>query len=367
MCGIAGIVRAEGGISLDADVRRMIRLQKHRGPDGEGFYVSTHAALGHWRLAILDLSAAGHQPMADPQQRYWLTFNGEIYNYLELADELRALGHQFQSRSDTEVLLASYREWGTDSLRRLRGMFAFAIWDEHERRLFAARDRLGIKPFHYCVSDAPRRFAFASELKALLDFVPPGRVHHDLAREFLAWNLLEHRPAETMLQDIHRLPAGHYLTWDAHRGVEVRRYWTLEVTADLRSSSRDRKRLIAEFRERFIESVDLHLRSDVPVGSCLSGGLDSSSIVGAVSNQLRARGAWKPMWQHTFSACFDDPSLDERTVHPRGHRGHREPEPPGLSDGRAAGRRNGHLVVAPGRTGGRLGRVRAVLRRAAGA
>src|SRR5438309_3571247 len=150
MCGIAGIAY-DGGrskVTMTA-VRRMIALQRHRGPDGEGFYDGLNISLGHCRLAIIDVSDAGKQPMSDPDGRCWITFNGEIYNYLELAEELRGLGHQFRGRSDTEVRLAAYRQWGYSCLERLRGMFAFAIWEEKNRCLFAARDRLGIKPLHY--------------------------------------------------------------------------------------------------------------------------------------------------------------------------------------------------------------------------
>ena len=312
MCGIAGIVHAGTPRDNSAAVRKMIALQRHRGPDGEGCYSSSHAALGHCRLAILDVSAAGHQPMSDPDRRYWLTFNGEIYNYIELADQLRSHGHKFRSRSDTEVLVAAYRQWGTGCLERLRGMFAFAIWDEQDQRLFAARDRLGIKPFHYVVNTDQTQLAFASELKALREVLPHWRVNVRLAREFLAWNLLDHDPAETMLRDVWRLPQGHYLTWHAHDGLKLRRYWSLDVNDALHSSERERPKLIAEFRERFAESVSLHLRSDVPVGSCLSGGLDSSAIVCAARAELQARGAWQADWQHTFSACFEEPHLDER-------------------------------------------------------
>jgi asparagine synthase (glutamine-hydrolysing) len=250
--------------------------------------------------------------MADPERRYWLTFNGEIYNYLEIANDLRHRGHRFRGHSDSEVLLAAFREWGADCVHRFRGMFAFAVWDVQERRLFAARDRLGIKPFHYWVSGDRTQMAFASELKALLDFLPDRRVNERLAREFLAWDLLDHSPAETMIEDIHRLPAGHHLTWTRDAGLQIQRYWALTVNADLTSSARDRDRWTEEFRAQFRESIALHLRSDVPVGSCLSGGLDSSAIVCAVAAELRARGTWSPGWQHTFSACVDYPELDER-------------------------------------------------------
>jgi asparagine synthase (glutamine-hydrolysing) len=209
------------------------------------------------------------------------------------------------------VLLTAYRQWGAACLERFRGMFAFAIWDEQERRLFAARDHLGIKPFHYW-TDGQGTLAFASEIKALLAFVPTKRVNRRLAQAFLAWNLLDHEAAETMFEDIRRLPPGHALTWEPDRGLSLQRYWHLEVNNAIETPPARRAALIAEFRARFEESVALHLRSDVPVGTCLSGGLDSSSIVCTVSAELRRRGVWREDWQHTFSACFDDPRLDER-------------------------------------------------------
>jgi asparagine synthase (glutamine-hydrolysing) len=312
MCGIAGLVYDQGAPDdAAAAVRRMIALQRHRGPDGAGFYDGTGVSLGHCRLAIIDLSDMGRQPMADPTGRYWITFNGEIYNYLELAAELRRRGHRFRGQSDTEVLLAAYCQWGEGCLERLRGMFAFAIWDEVERRLFAARDRLGIKPFHYW-TDGRGRLAFASELKALLAFLPQRRANQRLAGQFLAWNLLDHEAAETMVSAIRRLPPAHSLTWRPGVPIVTRRYWDFDVNDELETPPAARVALLSDFRQRFAESVSLHLRSDVPVGTCLSGGLDSSSIVCAVSAELRRRGAWREDWQHTFSACFEEPRLDER-------------------------------------------------------
>ena len=312
MCGIAGIVYKHGSREATAAaVRRMITVQRHRGPDSEGFYTTEGASLGHCRLAIIDLSDAGHQPMSDPAERYWITFNGEIYNYLELAEELRPLGYHFRGHSDTEVLLTAYREWGGACLERLRGMFAFAIWDVQEHRLFAARDRFGIKPLHYWV-DGEDTLAFASELKALLEFLPERRVNMRLAQAFLAWNLLDHEAADTMLEDIWRLPPAHALTWSPGEGTKLWCYWRLESHEALETAPAQRTALVSEFRKRFEESVALHLRSDVPVGTCLSGGLDSSSIVCVVSAELRRRGAWQEDWQHTFSACFEEPHLDER-------------------------------------------------------
>jgi len=290
----------------------MMAIQRHRGPDGGGVFSAPGVAFGHCRLAVLDLTNAGRQPMPDPQRRFWITFNGEIYNYIELRDELRRAGHEFRSSSDTEVLLAAYSEWREECVHRLRGMFAFAIWDTQERRLFAARDRLGIKPFHYWIDPDQTQLAFASEIKALLDFLPERRINVRLARDFLAWNLLDHVPAETMFEQILRLPAAHFLTWNLQGGVKLQRYWALEVSEELFTPEVERSRLISEFGEQFRETVSFHLRSDVPVGSCLSGGLDSSSIVCVVNAELKARGAWKENWQHTFSACFEEPKLDER-------------------------------------------------------
>jgi asparagine synthase (glutamine-hydrolysing) len=312
VCGIAGIVYEDGSqIHAVSGVRKMIALQRHRGPDGEGYYDHKGVSLGHCRLSIIDISNAGHQPMSDPSGRFWITFNGEIYNYLELAKELRTLGYIFQGRSDTEVLLAAYCQWQEACLDRLRGMFAFAIWDADTRSLFAARDRFGIKPFHYW-TNGQGILAFASEIKALLQFVPDRKVNIRLAREFLAWNLLDHMPSETMLADIKRLPPAHYLKY-RQTGITISRYWSLgDANEELVVSPEKRARLNTEFRDRLEESVSLHLRSDVPVGTSLSGGLDSSAIACLVSSQLKKRGMEHDGWQHAFSACFNEPELDER-------------------------------------------------------
>lgn len=311
MCGIAGLLYdGSAAASAQAAVRRMIALQRHRGPDGEGFFDSGGVSLGHCRLAIIDLTANGHQPMRDPEGRYWITFNGEIYNYRELGAELRDLGFQFHGGSDTEVLLAAFRHWGVRCLEHLRGMFAFAIWDERTECLFAARDRLGIKPFHYWSGN--NQFAFSSELKALIDFIPCRTANANLAQQFLAWNLLDHEPAETMVSGIKRLPPAHALLCRKDRALEIWRYWELTVNEDLLASPEYEHKLIQEFRPRFEEVVSLHLRSDVPVGTCLSGGLDSSAIACVVSQELHRQKIWNEELQHTFSACFEDPALDER-------------------------------------------------------
>jgi asparagine synthase (glutamine-hydrolysing) len=313
MCGIAGLVYNEGvQASAMAAVRRMVALQRHRGPDGQGFFDSIGVSLGHCRLAIIDLTNTGHQPMCDAEGRLWITFNGEIYNYRELRMELRGLGYRFRGQSDTEVLLAAYQVWGADSLEKLRGMFAFAIWDEKERVLFAARDRFGIKPFHYIIT-GNQGLAFASELKALLEFLPERLPNLRLAREFVAWDLRDHEADDTMISGVKRLPPAHTMIWQPGIGIALRRYWNLSVSDQLETPPEKKEALVAEFQRRFEETVSVHLRSDVPVGTCLSGGLDSSSIVCVASAELRRRQAWRDDWQHTFSACFEQPELDERS------------------------------------------------------
>ncbi len=312
MCGIAGLATPRMTVEeLRVSVELMNSLQRHRGPDGKGVFVEPGIALGHRRLSILDLSDAGRQPMIDPTGRYVLTFNGEIYNYLELRDELKAKGHVFQSRSDTEVLLHAVMEWGADCLSRLRGMFAFAVWDKRKKRLFAARDRFGIKPFHYLI-DPDGGLVFASEIKALLPFLDNREVDETILGWFLAWGMSEFHQERTFLRDVKKLAPAHYLLWEPGKPLECHRYWSFSVEPRFENSHAELFQDSQRFRSAFLDAVDVHLRSDVPVGTCLSGGLDSSSIVGATSYLLRKRGQWKEDWQHSFSACFDEPEIDER-------------------------------------------------------
>lgn len=311
MCGIAGILY-EGPVSPETEkqIEKMILVQAHRGPDGSGFFHAPGVSLGHSRLKIIDLSEGGHQPMADEEKKYWITYNGEIYNYVELKEELKGRGHDFGSSSDTEVLLHAYMEWGEDCLSRLRGMFAFAIWDCREEKLFGARDRFGIKPFHY-LTDALGRLIFASEIKALLPFMPRRSVNKVLAGQYIAWSMVDHNPRETLIEGINCLEPGHYFVW--RRGnLKISNYWSIEFSDELFTPEKDRKSLTEEFRSIFFQVIDQHLRSDVPVGTLLSGGLDSSSICCVVHDILHKRGSWRDGWQNTYSVCFDDPSIDER-------------------------------------------------------
>lgn len=301
MCGLFGSV----GVAPDP---ARIDIVAHRGPDGRGWEVFDSAAgpvcLGHRRLAIIDVSDAGLQPMADPSGRHHLIFNGEIYNYLELREELRALGEVFRSDSDSEVLLRAYMVWGQDCLPRLRGMFAFVIWDRREQRLFAARDRFGIKPLY--VSASSRHVAFASEIKQVLALAGvSGRMNVPRIHDFLAHGISDHT-AETMFEGVSQLRGGEWMAVDASGATPVattRRWYPVPDTA----LALDEAGAAARFRDLLSDAVRLHLRSDVPVGSCLSGGLDSSSIVCLMA------GLMPPGEKvNTVSACYEEKSVDEK-------------------------------------------------------
>lgn len=318
MCGIAGVLDMQATHEeRSALVARMLRRQSHRGPDDSGIWTGEAAALGICRLAILDLSAAGHQPMSDDNQTAWVVENGEIYNFEELRAELRCAGHSFRSGSDAEVLVRGFTQWGLQLLDRLRGMFAFALWSEADQRLLLARDRFGIKPLYYRIESRDGRFRlfFASEIKAILEVQSDGaRPNLDTVHDFLAQGLLEHT-SDTFFDGIVKLPPAHVLLVGRDGSTELRRYWDFEVNPDLGHVSKvDDQRAAESFREAFFESVRYHLVSDVPVGSCLSGGLDSSAVVCAASRLLgdgRARTPTARQW--TFTSCFDDPRFDERT------------------------------------------------------
>lgn len=304
MCGIFGSI----GFPPDPGC---IDIVAHRGPDGRGWRVfdspAGPVALGHRRLAIIDMSDNGLQPMADPSGRYQLVFNGEIYNYIELRDELRAQGVAFTTESDSEVLLLAYIHWGESALARLRGMFAFIIWDDRAKRFFAARDRYGIKPLYF-VANA-QGIGFASEIKQLLELPGiPRALNLARAHDFLANGISDHT-AETFFAGILQLRGGESALIDLSAGrvsAPVVRRWHAVALPDIAPiSERD---AADRFRALLSDSVRLHLRADVPVGSCLSGGLDSSSIVCLMAQMLTASSAGL----HTVSACYEDKSVDEK-------------------------------------------------------
>ncbi len=302
VCGIAGTLDLSSGLpSGERLVGGMTDLLAHRGPDGAGMLVDPPVVLGHRRLAIIDLSPAGHQPMASEDGSLWITYNGEIYNYLELAEELKAHGHRFRSASDTEVLLRAYAEWGTRAFERLNGMFAFAIWDRRRRQLVCVRDRFGVKPFYYTVAGG--RLLFASEIKALfLDPAVPRRPNDARVLDFLVHGLADHTP-ETMFEGIRQLEPGSFLVATPERGVGTPERWYQPSPAELNGTSP-----VEAVRERLIDSVSIRLRSDVPVGTCLSGGIDSSSVV-AITSLVRHRVGAEP--PDSFTARCRDPRLDE--------------------------------------------------------
>jgi asparagine synthase (glutamine-hydrolysing) len=305
MCGICGVIDPGRPAEVDTVVRMRDALA-HRGPDGSGLYQAAGVALGHRRLAIIDLSDGGRQPFASADGKLQLIHNGEIYNYLELRRELEGKGHRFRTATDTEVLLASYREWGERCVERFNGMWAFAIWDTERRRLFCSRDRFGVKPFYYRFEES--RFVFASELKAFRhDPRHPLAANLHVVRDYLEQGRLDHT-AETFFAGILSLPAAHSLVVDS-AGLQVTRYWALERRDPPAGDAAER------FRELFLDAVLLRLRSDVPIGTALSGGLDSSAIACAVDHLLDFdHGVKRTVGsiQNVFSAFFEDPGLDER-------------------------------------------------------
>ena len=309
MCGIAGIVRLDHApVSPDA-IATLTDLIAHRGPDDAGIHVDGHVGLGHRRLSIVDLSPAGHQPMPSSDGSLWIVFNGEIYNHAALRLELQALGHGFRSTTDTEVILAAYRQWGEDCVQRFEGMWAFAIWEPGRQRLFCSRDRLGIKPFYYALT--PAGFAFASEIKAVLaSGLVPVRVNHDALRLQLLYRARASNET-TCFDGVLQLPPAHNAVLEGGR-LRRARYWQAEdALAMRRAGDIDHA---ARFREEITRAVRSHLRSDVPVGACLSGGLDSGTLVA-----LAARESGAPL--RTFSVTYPGTVHDEsRYIHAlRGH------------------------------------------------
>ena len=274
MCGIAGFVTLDTTPNARPVLERMTSAIAHRGPDDAGFFHDTQAHLGHRRLSIIDL-AGGHQPLPNETHDAWIVFNGEIFNHAELRPELESLGHRYRTCSDTETILHAFEQYGCGSVKRLRGMFAYVIWDQSSSRLFAARDRLGIKPFYYFWDG--RLFAFASEIKALLEHPAISTVFEDsLLGEHLAFGYQSGE--QTMFRGIKKLMPGHHLTLDfsgARPRMLIERYWDVPEASPVTRSVED---AVQETRVRLEEAVRTRLMSDVPLGLFLSGGIDSSAI-----------------------------------------------------------------------------------------
>jgi asparagine synthase (glutamine-hydrolysing) len=298
MCGIAIVVSLNGAPApgLRRRLEVMNRLQRHRGPDGEGIWAHAgeQVGFGHRRLSIIDLSPAAAQPMHDGAGN-WITYNGEIYNYLELRRELGE--DRFRTTSDTEVILQAYRRWGAECVQHLRGMFAFAIWDEARRQLFCARDRFGIKPFYYATADG--LLYAASEIKALLPFLPGIETDREGLKDYLTFQFC--LAGKTLFKGVSELLPGHALTVAGGQAA-LRRYWEVYYRVDFDQRQEFAER---ELRSRLEDSVRVHLRSDVPVGAYLSGGLDSSAV--ATIGRRHAAGEF-----HAFTGRFPiGPEYDE--------------------------------------------------------
>lgn len=281
MCGIAGIIAEPR--RFDGGLRRMLDALSHRGPDGEGIENDAHAAFGHRRLSIIDLEG-GRQPLVNAERTRWLVCNGEIYNYRELRTECEARGYRFLTHSDCEVILGLYEHYGDALLERLRGMFAFALWDAPRRRLLAARDHLGQKPFYYTADD--RSFAFASEIKALLALDPALReLDLEALDQYLGLRLIA--PPLSMFRRVRKLPPAHKLVCEPGKPPAIAPYWALRFEPKLML---DETQLVDELDERLSESLRLHMESDVPVGAFLSGGMDSGLIVAMLAKRLGVKG-----------------------------------------------------------------------------
>jgi len=331
MCGIAGIVNFNNKpISLNTLVK-MTEIVKHRGPDdcgivlfdptigngktgviefkklgrGENSRLNYSVGFGHTRLSILDLSELGHQPMSNTDGSLWIVHNGEIYNYLELRAELISKGYKFSSNTDTEVILNAYKEWGQDCLNKFNGMWAFAIWDRRKSSLFCARDRFGVKPFYYYLDE--NVFLFVSEIKQILEYKEYRRKPNEkMIYDYLVIGL-ENHTSETFFNDISQLRGGEFALLNVgNRTFEKKRFYDLSMVCVTNKKEQDGYEL---FNKLFIDSVSLRLRSDVPVGSCLSGGLDSSAVVSVGSALLQKRG---DKTFNTFTACWENEEIDER-------------------------------------------------------
>lgn len=305
MCGIAGVWDPNKGDSeLIPIIRQMNAHLSHRGPDASDFLkISDRLFLGHTRLSIIDLNKSAGQPMSY-ENRFYITYNGEIFNYLELRNELISKGHVFRTYSDTEVLLAAYAEWKEQMLPKLNGMWAFCIYDGNKNQFFFSRDRYGIKPFYYY--EQKGKIYFASEIKCLRRTMQLNEYQPEVLENILAGKMNYASDARTYIKDVYQLPAAHYATYDPSNGMQVSRYYELTSTR----TSLSKTEQVEHYLELFLDSVGLRMRSDVPVATCLSGGLDSSSIVSAL-NHLEKEASFSSNSHKCYTATFSNSRIDE--------------------------------------------------------
>ena len=301
MCGIAGIFNYQSSNepSTERNVKKMLNLIKHRGPDESGVYVNKNTGIGNVRLSIIDLSS-GQQPMSDITERYWIVYNGEVFNYLELRVELEKKGIRFKTNSDTEVVIQMYALYGADCLNQMNGQFAFCIWDKNKKELFLARDRVGIRPLFYWSQNGA--FAFCSEIKGLfsLDQIARSLNPESLSQIFTFWTTVS---PNTPFKNIFELQPGHFMRVSSE-GIQISKYWSLNIASNKKSQTTSLSESIDELNELLHDSVKIRLRADVPVGAYLSGGLDSS-VTTSIINDIN------PEILNTFSIGFKDPAFDE--------------------------------------------------------
>jgi asparagine synthase (glutamine-hydrolysing) len=305
MCGICGIINFGLQPVLEVPIRKMMQIMKHRGPDDEGVFIEKNVGLGFVRLSIIDLSAAGHQPMFSENKRFVITLNGEIYNYIEIREDLKQKGYTFKTNSDTEVLLVSYMEWGEECLHRFNGMWAFVIYDRFEKKIFAARDRYGVKPFYYLQTEDI--FALASEIPPLLSLLEhKPNPDHQSVFDYLVFNRTD-QTERTFFEGIKKLQHGHSFSIQLTEGRGQKAEIRIKKWYDLRSHLQESFKNPEEFRALLSSAVGLRLRSDVPVGVCLSGGLDSSSIVSILLEDFHKKDL------NTFSAVYEKGQFGDET------------------------------------------------------
>jgi asparagine synthase (glutamine-hydrolysing) len=285
MCGIAGlIVKQESTGNIQEQIRQMVQIIEHRGPDGEGIYCYQNLGLGHRRLAIIDPSPEGHQPMVYQNGDLVITYNGEIYNYLELRQELTQLGHRFHSNSDTEVILAAYAQWGESCVNRFNGMWAFALFDKPRNLIFCSRDRFGVKPFYYI--NTPNLFAFGSEIKQLIPYLGKVKANQEALLNFVLTTVSD-QSNQTFFQDVVKLPAGHNLIYSlANHRIRCESWYELNLQPHYLTMTAEEA--IESYLALLENAIALRLRADVAVGTCLSGGLDSSSVASLAAPMYRA-------------------------------------------------------------------------------
>ncbi|MGZ3866101.1 MAG: asparagine synthase (glutamine-hydrolyzing) [Bacteroidia bacterium] len=314
MCGIAGIWHLNKRPLETEKLKRFTDSMEHRGPDGSGYHVFEDVQLGfgHRRLSILDLSEAGKQPMSFADGRYWITYNGEVYNFLELKSELEKLGYSFKTDSDTEIILAAYHKWGKECLKKFNGMWAIAIYDTQEQKLFLTRDRFGVKPLHYVFLPG-KLFAFASETIAFKNLEGFNRSFNNttLSHSIYSFNSIEPW-GYTLFNDVYQLMPGHYIELKRGEKVKQKKWWdTFENLTVAPAKYEDQ---VEEFRELFMDACKLRMRSDVSIASALSGGVDSSSVYCMLHHLMKSSKAYRIPgdWQKAFVATFPNTAVDER-------------------------------------------------------